>query len=213
MKNYAGRYKILKHLGVGSIGSVLHVQDVKTGIEYALKTLPATSALSIDLESFLAEFDVLKNLNHPNICQVYDAGFDKEDESYYLATELVAGQDLFDATENLTIDQIEELFVQALRAFNYLHQKSVIHLDVKPQNMLVADRRSRLKLIDFGFANLHKRAKQKNSIEKDKHLIIGTAAYVAPEIIGSAAWDGRADLYSLGVSFYKAFARRLPFEA
>ena len=231
MSCYANRYESLKSLGAGSAGTVLHVKDIQTGQEYALKTLSSCDISVTDLESFQSEFDVLRNLNHPNICQVYDAGQDKKKECYYLACELVKGKDLFKATENLPLDRIEELFVQALRAFNYLHQRSVFHLDVKPQNFLVeeSDGKLNLKVIDFGFANFHKRHKNLNSpkggVEGEapspqggvegatQAPIIGTAAYVAPEIIRGKPWDGRSDLYSLGISFYKALARRLPFES
>ena len=165
MSCYANRYESLKSLGAGSAGTVLHVKDIQTGQEYALKTLSSCDISVTDLESFQSEFDVLRNLNHPNICQVYDAGQDKKKECYYLACELVKGKDLFKATENLPLDRIEELFVQALRAFNYLHQRSVFHLDVKPQNFLVeeSDGKLNLKVIDFGFANFHKRHKNLNS--------------------------------------------------
>lgn len=206
---YANRYESQKTLGCGSFGSVLQVKDLKNGQDYAFKTLPAGEISSTDVASFAKEFEILKSLNHPNICRVFDAGQDQEKECYYLVCELISGKDLFKATESLSLDQIEDLFVQALRAFNYLHEKSLVHLDIKPQNLLVETntKNPKLKVIDFGFAT------SKTKVQKKKNIIIGTAAYVAPEIIKEGIYDARADLYSLGIAFYKAFCRRLPFQS
>jgi eukaryotic-like serine/threonine-protein kinase len=218
MTLYANRYEHIDYLGRGVTGEVINAVDSKTGQKCALKFLrqarkmPGQQGSSV--KDFQNEFEVLKNLNHPNIAKVYDAGFDEETERFYLATELVVGTDLFKATEGATIEEIEELFVQALRALNYIHKKEILHFDIKPQNFLITkdtDGSKQLKLIDFGFSNFYKR--QNQSKDDDNWTIIGTAAYTAPEIILGESYTGAADLYSLGCTFYKAFTRELPFRA
>ncbi|MBI2340993.1 MAG: tetratricopeptide repeat protein [Deltaproteobacteria bacterium] len=214
MTLYAGRYEKLGELGSGMSGYVYLVRDRKTGAKLALKVLKKTLKYlkMIEFETFKGEFLTLKDLNHPSIAKVFDAGKLEENEHLFIATEFVDGKNLFEATEGATVQIIEELFVQALRALNYLHSKNVIHLDIKPQNVLVIGDGviSQLKLIDFGLANFYEREFAKNRKE-GKPIIVGTAAYTPPEIIEGKPRDKRADLYSLGCAFYRAFSRKLPF--
>lgn len=226
---FSNRYKHLSFLGRGSTGEVLRVFDQKTGIECALKLL-ASSRDGVNramLEAFQNEFEILKGLNHPSIAKVYDTGFDidkdalkdcdDEDDApkeFYIASELIDGKNLFDATEKSSFSEKEDLFVQALRALNYLHEQKVYHLDIKPQNLLVTriDKgAAKLKIIDFGFANYYERllviAKSKN----EAPVIAGSPPFVAPEIIKGEAYDGRSDLYSLGCTFYKVLTRQPVF--
>ncbi len=217
MHLFANRYCEIKKLGSGTTGAVYLVRDEKTGISCALKILHASlgSIKRGELETFRGELQVLKNLNHPSIAKIYDAGLNKEENSFYLVTEFVEGQDLFQATEGKSLEVIEDLFVQSLRALNYLHNQKICHLDIKPQNMLVgsdADQNLILKLIDFGFANFHERKSSLSQDNQKKKILVGTASYMPPEIIqGDSLPDGRSDLYSLGCSFYKAFTRQVPF--
>src|SRR3990167_649197 len=133
MSLYANRYEKLKTLGRGSSGSVFLVKDQRTGLFCALKVLRSVHGklTRATLETFKKEFQILKNLNHPSIAKVYDAGLDETEEGvklFYMATEYVDGEDLFSASEKLSTEQIENLFVQALRAFHYLHTRKIYHL-------------------------------------------------------------------------------------
>ena len=154
MTLYANRYLEIKEIGSGVTGRVYLVKDEKTGLTCALKMLhsPLGYIKYSELEGFQHEFEILKNLNHPSIAKVFDFGVTEESSHLYIVTEFVEGKDLFEYAEGKSIEVIEELFVQALRALNYIHSKKIIHLDIKPQNMLVVDHGSpTLKLIDFGF--------------------------------------------------------------
>lgn len=210
MHLFAERYQEVKALGSGMTGKVYLVYDSKTGRECALKVLnPSLGYVKqIEFENFQKEFEILKDLNHPSIAKVYDAGRTDETKRFFIVTEYIKGHDLFAATEEKPIEVIEDLFVQSLRAFNYLHRKKIYHLDVKPQNLLVTNgpNKPTVKVIDFGLANFYERRLAKPQ-DKDKHIIVGTIAYVSPEIVKGDPHDGRADLYSLGCTFYRAFTR------
>ncbi len=198
------KYKIEAPVGGGSFSEVFLVSDLKgsTG-RSALKLL--RKGLSGDANSeavtdFKHEFEILKDLNHPNIARILDFGYDRNLKQYYYTTELVEGEGVYEATNGKSVDEVLELFVQALRAFHYLHSYRVFHFDVKAANLLVTRETKAIKVIDFGLASIDPRGK-----------MIGTPAYMAPEIIAKERPDGRADLYSLGVLFYYCFTRQNPF--
>ena len=225
MSLYANRYEEIKLLGKGATGQVLLVLDKKSGLECALKIFIASSnqVVQSNLESFQSEFDILKNLNHPSIAKVYDAGIaeyeietsggQKQKKEFYISTEYVAGKSLSDAAENFSVEAIESLFVQALRALNYLQNQKVNHLDIKPPNILITTDESNeplLKIIDFGFANFYTRGKTQ---ARESWVIAGSSPYVSPEIIKGESPDARADLYSLACTFYDALTEQPPFTA
>ncbi|HEX5037575.1 MAG TPA: sigma 54-interacting transcriptional regulator [bacterium] len=223
------KYRIDDVLGGGSFSDVFVVEG-PTGrsalklLRKALSREPTGEAVA----DFKHEFAILKDLAHPNICRILDFGFDPQLKQYYYTTELVEGRDLFEATEGKSVDVVLELFVQALRAFHYLHSYKVFHFDVKAANMLTAPQTEapqkanplkslfsskkmpspsaisglNIKVIDFGLASIDPGGK-----------MIGTPAYMAPEIIAKERPDARADLYSLGVLFYACLTRQNPFRA
>jgi len=197
------RYSIVKELGAGFSGEVFLVEDA-TG-QKALKFLkPIQMNVSREeaLSNFKNEFTVLSALNHPGIAQILDFGYDTHLEKYFFTTEFIAGQDFFKATEGKSFEEIEDLAIQVLRALNYLHNRGIYHLDIKPQNILVQMKNGKLeaKIIDFGLAGLSGTTK-----------MVGTPAYMSPEMILGNKPDGRSDLYSFGVLLYKAFTRENPF--
>ncbi|MCP5463986.1 MAG: protein kinase [Deltaproteobacteria bacterium] len=211
MTLYVNRYQFLKEIGEGATGKVELVTDTKEGIECAIKFLHSSKyrGATASREGFKREFEVLKNIKHPSIASVRDAGYDSSKEKYFIVTEFVQGDDLVTVCKNKSILEIEELFVQALRALNYLHSRQVLHLDIKPENILVSLKNKdhpQIKIIDFGFANLKSKA------------MVGSPAYMAPEMINRAtqdseiSLDGRTDLYSLACTFYEAFTGTIPFD-
>ncbi len=156
------------------------------------------------LDNFKQEFSTLKKLNHPNILRIVDFGFEPKEKFYYFTTEYIEGKDIFEATRGLTPEEIEELFVQALRALGYLHSQGVFHFDIKPTNILVGldeNGNRTVKLIDFGLTAFQK-----------KGILAGSPAFMAPEALLEEARDGRSDLYSLGVTWYTCLAGTNPFK-
>lgn len=207
MSIYAERYKHIQNLGSGSSSRVFEVVDQKTGKSCALKLLnPALCVDANQSKAYTKEFEILKDLNHPNIAKVYDIGMINENDvdQIFIVTELIKGEDLFESTKAFDFQTYEILFVQCLRALNYIHQKDILHLDIKPQNILVTydNDKPSAKLIDFGLARLINETKDKD--------YFGTQHYMSPEMASKQSYNHTTDIYSLGRSFYKVLTRDHP---
>src|SRR5262249_32308576 len=140
MKLIDGKYQILKKLGEGFGGYVFLTEA--NGRKVALKQLEMDrEGLTPEeiLESFKVEFSTLTKLTHPHILRILDFGFDSKEDTYYFTTEYIDGPSIFAATRHRSSQEIEELFVQALRALSYLHNHKVYHLDIKSKNILISE--------------------------------------------------------------------------
>lgn len=198
MDAIANKYRILKSLGQGAMGEVFLVLPPR-GEPVALKllkTLDEKAGKSAS-EQFENEFKVLKRLSHPNIGHIFDYGYDENLKKVFFTLPWLKGTDIYAATKDLSFDVVEDLFVQTLRALNYLHQKNLIHCDLKPGNVYVED--GKALLIDFGLAGYF------------GDYIVGTPTYLAPEIYQGARHNVLSDLYALGVIFYNCLTRTQPF--
>lgn len=197
------RYRVIKSLGGGGFSEVYLVEGPSGPC--ALKLLKGDVVLlkKAVLEEFRHEFQILKDMRHPNIAGILDFGFDESNQRYYYTSEYIEGTDFVSATEGKTIEEVTELIVEALRALEYLHSYQIHHFDIKAANVLVVgSAEPTVKIIDFGLAGLDPRGR-----------IVGTPSYMPPEIAQREPADRRADLYSLGVLWYMALARKNPFRA
>lgn len=205
-----GRYRVERKLGEGGMAEVWLARDLLEDRPLALKLLrPSEEEGSRDY--FVHEFRVLSRLSHPNLVRVYDF-VDGADGCFYTC-EFLEGEDLFQATRALDLEELYEVVRQVLEALAFVHDRGLVHYDVKPENVNVralAPARPggrgtwQVKLVDFGLtgaATTTRGAKIK-----------GTVHYVAPEVAKSLPSDHRADLYSLGVSLYYVLTRKLPYE-
>ena len=198
METIGKKYRVIKLLGQGAMGEVFLVSPPR-GDPVALKLLK-TGGLKNQkaaVEQFENEFKVLKKLSHPNIGHIHDYGYDGELDRIYFTSPWLRGSDFFAATKESGNEQIEELLVQLLRALNYLHQKNIIHCDLKPGNIYVEN--GQVLLIDFGLAGYWGKS------------IAGTPTYLAPEIFRGERHSIASDLYAVGVIFYNALGRMQPF--
>lgn len=194
----ANKYRVLKSLGQGAMGEVFLVLPPR-GEPVALKLLRTLDekAGQNAVEQFENEFKVLKRLSHPNIARIFDYGYDEAQKKVFFTMPWLKGTDIFIYTKDLPFEECEELFVQMLRALNYLHQKNLMHCDLKPGNIHVEE--GHVQLIDFGLTGYF------------GDFIVGTPTYLAPEIYQGGRHTVASDLYALGVIIYNCLTRTQPF--
>ena len=192
------KYQVLEFLGEGSSSQVYKVVDLAGGQIVALKLFFKDS---INLDLVRQEFRLLSELRHPNLAAVY--GYENFRDDCFYIMEFVPGPDIVRRCRNLSLEEICRKLIELCHALEYIHSRNIVHLDLKPSNLLL-DGKDAVKLLDFGLA-------QNSACSPLK--ISGTPSYISPEVISGQPPDGRADLYSLGVLMYRIFAGVLPFEA
>ncbi len=214
-----GPYRILKTLGEGGMGTVyLAEQTEPIHRRVALKVIRPGVMTPEAVRRFDAERQALARMNHSHIAQAYEAGATEDGQPYFVM-EYVPGLAItrYCDQERLTIGQRLDLFLAVCDGVHHLHQKGVIHRDVKPSNVLVAEDRGRPvpKIIDFGIAKALDQPLTDGTVFTGERLI-GTPSYVSPEAIraskGGLDIDTRADVYALGVLLYELLTGELPFE-
>lgn len=197
------RYRVEADLGRGGMGRVYRAHDLLLDRAVAVKILN-TSNLSPEAGArLLHEAQSTARLNHPNIVTIYDAG--EYEQTPFIVMELVEGQSLFDRRPE-TIEATIRIARQILSALGHAHANGIIHRDLKPENVLITGD-GVAKLMDFGLArSLATRLSGEGKV-------VGTVFYMAPETALGKPYDGRVDLYALGVMLYELTAHRLPFSA
>ena len=206
-----GRYHVLEKIGQGGMAVVYKALDTTLERYVAIKVILPYSEYS---DQFLARFNrearTLARLTHPNILKIFDYG---EYENHpFLVMEYIAGGTLKDWLTGHPIpwQTSAQLLAQVARALEAAHDQGVIHRDVKPANILMANGRDPL-LSDFGIAKLIESNEEATKLT-GTGVGIGTPDYMAPEQADGET-DERSDIYSLGVIFYQMVTGRLPYEA
>ena len=199
----SNRYRLETEIGRGGMGAVFRAQDLMLDRPVAVKVFERSDAVMDRSDRFLREAQAAARLNHPNIVTVFDAGV--ADGVPFIVMELVEGRNLYESKPS---DLIEILAIsrQICSALEHAHQHGIIHRDLKPENVLITPSGT-AKLMDFGLA------RSVTSRLSKEGVVVGTVLYMAPELILGQSFDGRADLYALGVMIYELAAGRLPFEA
>ncbi len=208
-----GHYHIEKEIGRGAMGLVYLGQDPRINREVVIKTM----ALSHEFEGqelkevkqrFYREAETAGRLNHPNIVTIYDIG--EEQELAYIAMDYLRGQDLSAFTSVKSLLPLKEVMAiseQVAEALDYAHKQSVVHRDIKPANIVYERAEKVVKVTDFGVACLTDSSKTKTG------TVLGSPSYMSPEQVAGKKVDGRADIFSLGVTLYQMSTGHLPFEA
>jgi eukaryotic-like serine/threonine-protein kinase len=192
-----GRYRVLRHLGSGGMASVLLCRDERLGREVALKRLHADSPVDVE-QRFVREAKLGASLNHPNLVSVFDTATD--DEGVLIVMEYVEGEALVRTLRRgpLRPERVAAMVRDVGAALDHAHAHGVVHRDVKPGNVLLR-RDGVSKLVDLGIATAHDHTRLTHS-----GMVLGTAAYMAPEQLEGGETTPATDVYALAVVAYEA---------
>jgi len=187
------RYKLLEKIGAGSFATVYRARDTELGREVAVKQIHAQYLQEPDqLARYWQEAQLLASLQHPNIVTIFDIYRERgwlimELMQTNLATRMAGRQ--------MDLRSLRSTIAHCLRALKYLHERGIVHGDIKPSNMMI-DARRRVKLADFGLA--------RRVSDEDGSLLKGTTKYMAPEVVSDEFGEvgPASDLYSLGFAAY-----------
>jgi serine/threonine protein kinase len=206
-----GKYPVLRELGRGATSVVYLCNDPFYGRNVAVKVVMPEAIHDADRgklyrKLFITEASLAGKLQHPHICQIYDAVAD--DKLHYIVMEFVDGGTLEqhgDAQDLLPIDRVVEIVFKCTRALEFAHKMGITHRDLKPANILYTGETD-VKVSDFGAALIA-------SGDVTQVSAIGSPAYMSPEQVKEHALNHQTDIYSLGVVLYQLLAGRLPFQA
>ncbi|MDQ3898685.1 MAG: protein kinase, partial [Actinomycetota bacterium] len=205
----SGRYRVVRHLARGGMAEVYLAHDQLLDRRVAVKVLfPELAEDGSFVERFRREARAAAGLNHPNIVSVFDFG--EDDGSYYIVMEYVDGTTLRDIIRSegpVEPARAAEVGADIAAALSVAHQHGIVHRDVKPGNVLIANATNSVKVADFGIA----RAGDPRESLTMTGAVMGTATYLSPEQAQGHPIDHRTDIYALGVVLYEMLAGRPPF--
>ena len=205
-------YKKLRNLGSGSYGTVYLAKNILKENLVAIKVIEKIPSNIIDDMEIKNEINILKTLSHPNIVKIYE--FFDTALNYYIVTEYCKKGELFEYINNIYSErQLAVLFYQVFSGLCYLHEKKILHRDLKLENLMISDIEKDIntgeeyfwiKIIDFGTAKIFERKKK----EKE---IIGSSYYIAPEVL-KKNYNEKCDTWSVGVILYMTLTGVPPFD-
>ena len=214
---FIGRYKLLELIGSGGMGAVFKAIRPDIGRVVAVKVLkPKSLKKSTGLPRFLREIESAASLDHPNIVRAYDA--DEVNGTYLLVMEYIEGRDLknyITSHQPMTLPWICECIRQAALGLQHAADQGMVHRDIKPANLMVCQTDSQIhpsvKILDFGLARFVSETEEDGGLTRVGQAV-GTPDYIAPEQAqNSKSADVRADIYSLGCTFFEMLTGQIPF--
>ncbi|MHB1082482.1 MAG: serine/threonine-protein kinase [Prosthecobacter sp.] len=209
------RYELLAPIAKGGLGAVFRARDTQQGREVAIKRILAdkVGGCGTAVDALIREAQKQSKVQHPNVVAVYDFGVDSE--GGYIVMELAQGETLEDVILRgaLTADDFDTLVRQTLDGMSAVHAMGILHLDLKPGNLMIhrqPDGGLQVKILDFGLAKSTPQAG--DPAKEDSGGLLGSIHFMAPEQFEHAAVDERTDLYALGCIYYYALTQKHPFD-
>ena len=216
-----GRYRLLRTLGQGGMGEVWQGVDTRLNRPVAVKLIRLSAAPSANdyaeaVRRFEREAQAMASLNHPNVVAAYDFGIDAETDTPYLVMEMIEGRpltaELADRANSgagpFPVGRVLAIGTDVCAGLAAAHAAGVVHRDLKPANLMTVTGTGRMKIVDFGTARGDRLSRVTQT-----GLIVGTVAYIAPEMLELGEIDGRADLYALACVLYELLTSRSAFDA
>ncbi|OQA79989.1 MAG: Serine/threonine-protein kinase PknB [bacterium ADurb.Bin243] len=205
------KYKIIKKIGEGGMGSIYLGHDQILDRPVAIKVLSSKLSSNNEfMERFLTEARVCAKLNHPNIIKIFDFGTSQSTNQAYFVMEFVDGESLADHIKFNKIGtekRLVEICKSVLSGLKCSHDQGILHRDIKPENILINEE-GRPVIMDFGIAKLI----QNESITRAGETM-GTPEYMSPEQVLGNELNCQTDIYSFGILMYYMITGRLPFQA
>ena len=214
-----GPYEIVAAIGAGGMGEVYKVHDTRLERVVAIKVLPEHLAVSSERrERFEREAKAISQLNHPNICTLYDVGH--QDGVDFLVMEYIDGETLADRLTKgpLPLDQALAYGIQITDGLDKAHRAGIVHRDLKPGNMMLT--KLGVKLLDFGLAKPIENdtagdgsdaPTRQKALTQDR-AIVGTPQYMAPEQVEGKSVDARTDIFAFGAVVFEMLTGRKVFD-
>ncbi|WP_433377041.1 Stk1 family PASTA domain-containing Ser/Thr kinase [Streptosporangium sp. CA-115845] len=203
-----GRYRVESRIARGGMATVYLALDIRLDRTVAVKVMHRSLAEDpAFVRRFIGEAKSVASLSHPNVVHVFDQGTDGD--NVYLSMEYVPGRTLRDVLRDrgrLPAREALEVMIPVLAALGAAHQSGLVHRDVKPENVLLADD-GRVKVVDFGLARAIEATNQTRT-----GVMIGTIGYMSPEQVTSGAADARSDVYAAGIMLFELLTGRQPYE-
>lgn len=210
-KPVLGRYEIEREIGRGAMGVVYLGKDPKIMRQVAIKTMELKQFTTHDADSIKARFfreaEAAGKLNHPNIVTIFDAG--EDGDLAFIAMDYATGKPLSEWTRPdnlLPVETVYRIIAQVAQAIDYAHRQGVVHRDIKPGNIIYDPDDERVRVTDFGIARITDTSATRTG------TILGSPSYMSPEQVTESKVDGRADIFSLGVTMYQLLTGALPFK-
>ena len=208
-----GNYEVIERVGRGGMAEVYKGYHPKLDRHVAIKILHGFLA---EGEDFLARFEreakAVASLRHENIIQIHD--FDVQDENYYMVMEYVDGDTLTEKLQKLSktkskmpLDEVLSITKQVAKALAHAHKQGIIYRDLKPSNILIA-KNGQTFLTDFGIAKIASTTQFTST-----GALIGTPAYMSPELCKGIDLTPVSDLYSLGIIIYEMLTGEIPYDS
>ncbi len=205
-----GTFNVIRVVGRGGMGVVLHAVDTCLQRDVAIKVLdPELSKDELAATRFCREARAAASISHENVVAVHQVEHDESKDLPFLVMELISGESLEKKLARdgpLTLKEIISIGMQTAAGLAAAHEKGLIHRDIKPGNILLEKSGQRVKLTDFGLA----RAAEDVHLTRSG-LVAGTPLYMSPEQASGEELDARSDLFSLGVVLYELAAGEPPF--